>query len=173
MANQHGGPRPNSGRPKGSSDKRVIALREITDEAIAAGVLPIELLLKYMRHYDSQALQVQAELDETLTQLRNTKLSDAAVELLDEAASKLLSFDAIVDRIYTFASGAATYVHPKLAHMQVTGQGGGPVRIAVDAIPPEDRRRMFYEEMKSIKAGNAPTIVLEDLRKKAGRDGKS
>jgi hypothetical protein len=44
-----GGPRPNSGRPKGSKNAKTKALAKITLAAAEAGELPVDFLLRCMR----------------------------------------------------------------------------------------------------------------------------
>ena len=49
----------------------------------------------------------------------------------------------------------------KILPMQNIEVNSQPVRY-IDEIPPEERRRAFYEEMRSIKLGNAPRLVIRE-----------
>ena len=103
----------------------------------------------YMRFYDEKAHAIYVELENKMEEIRGAPLEDATVKLLSDAVDHLEKLDAIMTRAQAFAVDAASFVHQRLANVQVTGDGGGPVRIAVDSIAPEDRRRMYYEEMRA------------------------
>jgi hypothetical protein len=50
-----GGSQPNAGRKKGGINARTAALRNIADEALAAGITPLEVMLDNMRYYHGRA----------------------------------------------------------------------------------------------------------------------
>ena len=53
----HGGKRKGAGRKPGSLNKRTVALRDISDEALFAGLLPLQVMLQNMRFYDKRSPQ--------------------------------------------------------------------------------------------------------------------
>lgn len=99
-----GGPGRGGGRKKGIANKRTIALREITDKAIAEGAAPLEVMLKNMRFYDIEA-------DKAFQQFLVSQgtMSD------DEFATSLKNLAMLRDKAQMCAVDAAPYVHPKLA----------------------------------------------------------
>lgn len=44
-------PKKAPGRPKGAPNKRTVAIRAVTDEAVARGITPLEVMLEAMRHF--------------------------------------------------------------------------------------------------------------------------
>jgi hypothetical protein len=111
MANMHGGKREGAGRKPGSLNKRTLALRDLSEEAFTAGVLPLEVMLRNMRFYDKEVGRLK----------RLLRRSDpAAAQSIRHEINKacLLS--------QRFAVLAAPYVHPKLS----------PVSASVRECPP-------------------------------------
>lgn len=98
-----------AGRPAGSLGSRTKALRAIADEAISAGVTPIEVMLENMRFFHEKADVLQTAV---VQKLSAKKITDKdAMELLREfqelGASRLKAQSCAVD--------AAPYVHPRLS----------------------------------------------------------
>lgn len=101
--------KPGAGRPKGSLGQRTKALRAIADEAIAAGITPIEVMLDNMRFYHEKA---DVLLTAVVAGVRDGKKKP--IELL-ELMKELGSFR---DKAQSCAVDAAPYVHPRLSASQ-------------------------------------------------------
>lgn len=88
-----GGARQGAGRKPGSATTKT---REVADKAAAAGITPLEYMLKVMRTPPKAGLKGSAWV-----------------------SAVMLRFEA--------AKAAAPYMHPRLAAVEHTGKGGGPV----------------------------------------------
>lgn len=100
------------GRPVGSLSVRTKAIRAIADEAIAAGVTPLEVMLDNMRFYHEKA-------DVLLTAiLRGVSEKKKPMELL-EALKELGSFKA---QAQSCAVDAAPYIHARLSASTISGE---------------------------------------------------
>ena len=60
----HGGKRNGAGRKPGSLNKRTVALRAISDEALFAGLLPLQVMLQNMRFYDNEVRRLKIAASE-------------------------------------------------------------------------------------------------------------
>lgn len=106
------------GRPAGSLGKRTLALRKISDDAIAAGITPLEVMLENMRFYHEKADVLQTAV---VAKVSKKKLSD------EEAMKLLLEFqDMGANRLKAQACAvdAAPYCHPRSSadHSQTSNQ---------------------------------------------------
>jgi len=77
-------------------------------EVAATGIVPLDVMLKRMRHHHRLA-----EVEAAKGEQANQAMIAAALE-----------------QAHAAAKDAAPYVHPRLAAMEHTGRGGGPIRIA-------------------------------------------
>ncbi|MBR1155641.1 hypothetical protein [Bradyrhizobium sp. JYMT SZCCT0428] len=105
-----GGYQPNAGRKKGGINARTAALRNIADEALAAGITPLEVMLQNMRFYHSEAETILAEL------LKRLAEGEAKPEQLISAMKELGSFKEKAQRC---AVDAAPFLHPHLSAVSV------------------------------------------------------
>jgi hypothetical protein len=110
-----GGYQPNAGRKKGGINARTAALRNIANEALAAGITPLEVMLENMRFYHSEAEAILAELRKGLAEHNKTP------EELISAMKELGSFK---DKAQKCAVDAAPYLHPHLSAVSVSAQVG-------------------------------------------------
>ena len=170
-----GGVQPGAGRPFGALNKRTHYVRRIQEDAIKAGVLPIEIMLGNMRYYHEMAQVVGVEFDDKLRDLREkvgtardqssdeetSLILKRAADALEAAARALERLDDLRMKAQSCAADAAPFVHPKLAQIAVTNEDSEPLRVEIDNITPDERARMFYEEMKNIKSGGKPSLLLE------------
>lgn len=108
---KRGGARKGAGRKPGSATKKT---REIADRAAAHGITPLEVMLENMvfAHREAQGvlqrlLDGGAEQPEGFSELK-----------------ELLRYRAIAQEA---AKDAAPYIHPRLAAIEHTGEGGGPI----------------------------------------------
>src|SRR4051812_42802978 len=99
-----GGRREGAGRKRGLPNK-VTAQRQA--EVAASGLTPLEYLLEVMR-----APKPQIKKDE-------------------EVAVFVARYVKWTDRALDAAKAAAPYVHPKLANIEHTGKGGGPIDVSL------------------------------------------
>lgn len=103
-----GGRRPGSGRKAGVKNRRNAALVAAVE---ATGITPLEFMLKVMREPDLPGPPDDAD----------------AKTLFDYLTKKLRHDEVRMDA----AKGAAPYVHAKLASVEVSGKGGGPLQVHV------------------------------------------
>lgn len=110
--NLHIGAKPGAGRPPGSLSARTKFIRAVSDNAIRAGVTPLEVMLDNMRWYYQKA-------------------GDLLQEILDARKKKQLSEDHIIAlaKVYQYrehsqkcAADAAPFVHARLSAVSVTGE---------------------------------------------------
>lgn len=95
-----GGARPGAGRPQGA-----VSVKKVDPEVIAAGLLPLEMILTTARAMWAEAV-------------------DAAGKITDFAKAKEAA---------KFAEPALQYTSAKLSSIAHTGPAGGPVEIDVQA----------------------------------------
>ncbi|MEW9304541.1 hypothetical protein [Labrys neptuniae] len=104
--NKGGGRQPGAGRPKGRRNTFTEAEKK---KALARGLSPLEVMTDLMNHsykrWKAEARKRKPDEDVLMAKQKATL----------EAAEKL-----------------APYIHPKLAAVQHTGKGGGPIPVAVD-----------------------------------------
>ena len=86
-----GGPRPGSGRPKGSKDVKTRAKAEAAVQAAKEGISPLEVLLRTMRHLWDEA------------------------EALDEKTGRVVLNPDKAKEAVVVASAAAPYCHARIA----------------------------------------------------------
>ena len=103
-------------RPKGSLNKRTVALRDISDKAIAAGITPLEVLLENMRFYHSKISQAEVMLAEAINK------NEPTTKLI-ETLKVLCNFR---NEAGKFADMAAPYCHNKKATLTVTPDPNNP-----------------------------------------------
>ena len=110
-----GGARKGAGRKPGSATKRT---REIADKAAAEGTTPLEVMLKAMSAFATEADRVGKSDTET-----HLKLLVAAAGV---------------------AKDAAPYVHPRLQAIEHTGKDGGPMEFKD---MPDDQLSALVDEL--------------------------
>lgn len=115
--NTHGGKREGSGIKKGQFKSRTLAIRAISDQAIALGVTPLEVLLDNMRFYHDKAVVLQTAIVQKVSTKGVLKNADA-MELLNEF-KELGEFRKLSGG---FAVDAAPYVHARLSSTTVSGE---------------------------------------------------
>lgn len=103
MANNYGGPRPNSGRKRGTLSSRT---QEIIANFTADGKTPIQIIIEAMRYYDNLAEQEALKI--------------IGVELNDENRETFQQVIALKNAAVSCAKDAAPYMHPKLANIEAT-----------------------------------------------------
>jgi hypothetical protein len=112
-----------AGRPVGSLSIRTKALRAISDEALAAGITPFEVMLDNMRFYYTKA---DVLLTAILAGINDKK---KPMEML-EALKELGSFR---DKAQACAADAAPYAHARLSATTVDGTITHKVEEAAEA----------------------------------------
>lgn len=115
----HGGKRAGAGRKTGAVTKKT---REIAERAAAEGVTPLEIMLDNARFFYDLALTTKP--DKKLT---------AAEALTIVTSGRRAAQDAARD--------CAPYMHPRLAAVEHTGKGGGPIdsKIIIEFVKPPTR----------------------------------
>lgn len=104
--------KPGSGRKPGSISVRTKFIRAVSNEAIQAGVIPLEVMLDNMRFYHEKAQEL---LQKFLDDVERKKLKENHVEAL----LKLYEYR---DKSQKCAVDAAPYVHSRLSSVTVTGE---------------------------------------------------
>lgn len=94
-----GGARKGAGRKPGSATKKT---RQIADDLTENGITPLEVMIKAMTVFADHAKAMQAD-------------TETSLKLLASAAG--------------IAKDAAPYVHPRLAAIEHSGAGGGPIKV--------------------------------------------
>ena len=123
-----GGKREGAGRKSGALTERT---REVAEKAIASGKTPLEIMLDNMAHFQQVALDAEATLDGlTATEFSEQVPANATPEdqfkFLLAQVKKTASFRQAAQDA---ARDAAPYIHPKLAAIEHSGPGGGPIEV--------------------------------------------
>ncbi|MBR1238473.1 hypothetical protein [Bradyrhizobium sp. AUGA SZCCT0182] len=108
-----GGYQPNAGRKKGGINARTAALRNIADEALAAGITPLEVMLQNMRFYHSEAETILAELLKGLAEHNKTP---------EQLISAMKELGAFKEKAQRCAVDAAPFLHPHLSAVSVNAK---------------------------------------------------
>lgn len=104
MPGGRGGRRPGAGRPPGP---KTVRSRAVAARVIASGEAPLDILLKWAKHYDQLAV---AKPDGTVRKTPHQKYVELACG---------------------FAKDAAPYIHARLSTAQIEGvKGGTPIPFA-------------------------------------------
>ena len=134
----HGGKRNGAGRKPGSLNKRTVALRDISDEALFAGVLPLEVMLRNMRFYYKRARKLERLLDKS-----DPAAADSICEQIGQA--RLMSQRCAVQ--------AAPFIHPKLSPVPASPTLC-PVQQYPGWRPPEAPQSTSEEETRKANRAN-------------------
>lgn len=113
-----GGARKGAGRKPGSAN---VKTREIADKAAAEGITPLEVMLANMRWAWDKVEEFRRQF--------------TAVPVDTKTMDEFVSYRRMAQES---AKDAAPYMHPKLANLEHSGKGGGP--IGVELIDPILRR---------------------------------
>ena len=142
-----GGARPNSGRGKGSSDlKTVQAFRGLVKD----GIQPLQVMVWNMRKAYAKALEAEKRAVEAMF----TGTKEEALEAVTEEW-------AYRKEAHTFAVAAAPYMHSKLATIELTGEGGGPIQTQEVSRP-----KLSKEEwLAAHGVGNGVAVVTDVTEK--------
>lgn len=135
-----GGRRVGAGRPKGALS---VKTRQIAERALAEGKTPLEIMLENMRHFQRVALDAEAVVEGlTAEQVTGGKpmTPDEQFRLL---LAKAKHAAGLRQMAHDCARDAAPFVHPRLAAMEHTGKGGGPIETA-DVSMIEAARRIAF-----------------------------
>lgn len=104
--------KPGAGRPVGSLSKRTLAIRAVADQAIQAGITPLEVMLENMRFYHEKA---DVLLTAILAGIKGSKKPMELLELLKDLGSHK-------DKAQSCAVDAAPYVHARLSASTISGE---------------------------------------------------
>ena len=94
-----GGPRPGSGRKKGTVSEATRRRKEVAEKALSEGISPLDVMLTTMRALWKQAVGPDGEV------VNMGKAMQANV----------------------VAKDAAPFLHPKLSNIEATGKDGAPL----------------------------------------------
>lgn len=140
-----GGRREGAGRKPGALTTRT---REVAERAVAEGKTPLEVMLDNMRHFQQVALDAEATLD-GLTAAEFTEQAPGSPEeqfkFLLAQVKKTAGFRLMA---HECAKDAASYIHPKLASIEHSGEIGTRHASA-----------MSDDELAAIASGSRPTAA--------------
>jgi len=114
---KRGGARVGAGRPPSTKSlvKRHISIREMTDDIVRAGKLPLRVMINNMIFYDEKATFVQEEMEAALADHLKS-FSPAKVERCLELMVKLGDARMSAQKC---ACDAAPFLHPRLSAIQM------------------------------------------------------
>lgn len=107
----NGGPRNNSGRKKGEVGSKTAWIREITFNALAAGVAPLEVMLDNMRFHHEKAASLLAKIVDDHSQLTGPQ---KLLLFIEHCAARKNAQECAVD--------AAQFVHARLASVAISAK---------------------------------------------------
>lgn len=118
MANGWGGKRANSGRQKGTLNRRT---QELIAKARERGVTPLEVMLQNMDFWNDQA-------EGMIKQLKDLAVDVTDVECLKELFGLIAKISDFRMKAQSCAVDAAPYMHPRLASVTVQGDANKPIQ---------------------------------------------
>lgn len=129
-----GGKREGAGRPEGAQSVATIRRREATERALATGMVPLDVMLGNMRHFQQVAIDAEA----VLAQMSAENLPGGPESAEDQFKALLAEVKKAAgfrQMAHDCARDAAPYIHPRLTSVAHTGpDGDGPVRLDVEII---------------------------------------
>lgn len=124
----HGGKRNGAGRKEGALTTRT---RQVAEQATAEGKTPLEVMLDNMRHFQQVALDAEATLAgltlEEFTDKHGAELTPA--DQFKALLAEVKKTAGLRQMAQVCASDAAPFMHPRLAAVEHTGAGGGPIEM--------------------------------------------
>lgn len=122
-----GGKREGAGRPEGAQSVATIRRREATERALATGMVPLDVMLGNMRHFQQVAIDAEA----VLAQMSAENLPGGPESAEDQFKALLAEVKKAAgfrQMAHDCARDAAPYIHPRLTSVAHTGpEGEGPV----------------------------------------------
>lgn len=153
------------GRPSGSRNKRTQFLEKVSQDALQAGVMPIEVMLSNMRFYHGEAGKLIVELQEKKQVLEEEEVVEDQVEALRDLAQVFAKLSNTRMLAQQCAVEAAPYCHPKLANVRVAGSVKhefGP--IDEDKMTPHEAQQSYLASLRDdpMTLDLVATEVLDD-----------
>ena|ERR1035437_3552111 len=129
-------------RPKGSLGKRTKALLAIKDQALHAGITPLEVLLNNMRFYYDKISKAEQMLEAAIAQHEPT-------EKIIQVLKTLCDFRSEAGR---FAVEAAPYCHSRMATLTVSGDPNNPLEMVhsiADDMTPQQAQETYAGTLRT------------------------
>lgn len=123
-------------------------MRKISDEAMQAGVMPIEVMLSNMRFYYSEAGKLIVELQEKVEFIRSEEVVDDAADALREASRTFAKLKNTRMLAQQCAVEAAPYCHPRLANIRVNGSMKHEVGPVSEQMTPQEAQQSYLASLR-------------------------
>lgn len=157
-----GGPRPGSGRKKGTLNKRTQMLRKIADGALTKGHTPIDVMLKNMRRFDEEADGLWSEVMIAMGQMADTiKTSQEKFDFLDKMTATLGKMRECRLDAQKCAVDAAPFVHAKLSSVSVSVTDDKLSRKSEGAMTDEEKQD-YFNKLRLRPVTDTPLSVTID-----------
>lgn len=155
-----GGPRPNSGRPRGPNYRKNRAM-EIAADAAARGISPIEVMLENMRYHHGQAQAFTRAEVALANQLRATGADAGEIE----DATRGLRGAMLQARqdAQESAKDAAPYIHPRLQAIQLGSDAENPLVVEI----------VRFSESNTAPEPLAPALVPDENLERVGNGSEA
>lgn len=131
-----GGKREGAGRKAGALTERT---RATAERALAEGLVPLDVMLDNMRHFQQVALDAEAVI-ESMNEEQVAGLGQTHEEQFKALLAKVKQAAGLRVMAHECARDAASYMHPKLSSVSVAGDAENPLtviqrieRVIVDA----------------------------------------
>lgn len=144
---------PGAGRKPGSVSRRTRAIRELSNQAIAAGVHPLEVMLNNMRFYHNEAQNLLAQI---LAAIKKGSLGVAHLELLGKLYNTR-------NEAQKCAVDAAPYVHARLSAVAVSGSVDHRLVPPPDGMSPQQLAEVLE---RNLRASPVPMKLIEQPKQK-------
>jgi hypothetical protein len=145
---QHGGPRPNSGRPRENQFRDAGIIRRLMRDGEAT---PAEVMITNMRYYWLRAEKLTDKLGELADLLTAEKIKSKDPEVL-EMLKLMDKISTLRDQAQACAVDAAPYCHPKLAALQIktedSGDSSKPMVNITPQLSPREAVEAYAELLK-------------------------
>ena len=114
-----GGKRVGAGRPQGSLAKRT---RAVAEQAAAQGQTPLEVMLENMRHFQKVAVDAESVLEGlTVAEFTGRITAETPEEQFKALLAQVKKTAGFRQMAQECARDAASYMHPRLANVQHSG----------------------------------------------------
>lgn len=152
---RRGGVRPGAGRPVGTRSiaKRLLSIREITEDIIKAGKVPLRVMVNNMVYYDEQAIFLHERVEEALADNAKKFSPDQlikAMELITRMGDARMKATQI-------ASMAAPYLHPRLSSMEMNVHKHDKPK----DLPSEQETSKFSDDFRQLRS--QPYVIEQEV----------
>lgn len=169
-----------AGRKLGAVGKRSKMLREMGDDAIKAGVVPLEVMLNNMRFYHGEAGKIAMELAAKIQFLKDEEVVEDVAEAIDATTKLLQTLMNTRMSAQQCAVEAAPYCHSRLTAVAFSGELKHQVKVIESSMTPTEAAEAYYDSIRDdspVLDLIATEVANEDLssieRPRLGDAGKT